>query len=206
MQKRQAIQLIKASEIREHYSMLEAIDDMEKAFTILSAGESIMPQRYVTKLEQDNLNLLLKPAAIESMNKLSIKILTQKESRMIDGIPTIVGIVLVIDTITGEIVSIMDGEYITALRTGAASGLATKYFSRADANTLAIFGFGAQGKTQLEAVTAVRDIKKVWIYDLNESAAKSLIAELQANFNAHIEYTNDLSNLTDCDVICTATN
>ena len=206
MQKRQALRLIKAGEIKEHYSMLEAITDMEEAFSLLSGGDSFMPQRYVTKLEKEELTMLLKPAAVEAKKRSSIKILTQKESRVIDGIPTIVGVVLVIDTYTGEIVSLMDGEYITALRTGAASGLATKYFSRNDAKTLAIFGCGAQGKTQLEAVNAVRDINKVWIYDVNKAAAESFILEMKSKINADIEYTEDLSNLKTCDVICTATN
>lgn len=203
---RQSIKMIKASEIKDNYSMREAIDDMEEAFTLLSSGNIIMPQRYVSTFGNENLTALLKPVVVESKKRSSIKILTQKESRIIDGIPTIIGIVLVIDTYTGEIISIMDGEYLTALRTGAASGLATKYFAREDAKTLAIFGCGAQGKSQLKAMTAVREIDKVWVYDTNKMTAQSFTSEMKLKIDIEIEYTENLSNLLECDVICTATN
>lgn len=65
----------------------------------------------------------------------------------------------------GDILSMMDREYLTALRTRAASGLATKYFAREDGNIVAIFACGAQGKTQLLAIDSVREIIKVRIYE-----------------------------------------
>ncbi len=138
---RKPIVLIKSSEIRQYFSMPEAIDAMEEAFKSLSSGKSFVPQRYVTTMASGQLHMLLKPASVEALNRASIKVLTQKEMGVVHGIPAIIGIVMVLDTETGEILSIMDGEYITALRTGAASGLATRCFARDDARTVAIFGW-----------------------------------------------------------------
>ncbi len=141
--KRQSIRLIKRSEIAKFFTMTEAIDSMALAFSSLSSGDCYIPKRYITSTKDESLTLLLKPAFVNNHDKSSIKILTQKRSNSIPGIPTILGIVLLIDNVTGEILSIMDGAYITALRTGAASGLATKHLSRKDSRNLAIFGCGS---------------------------------------------------------------
>lgn len=203
---RKPIILIKSSEIKKHFSMPEAIDAMEEAFSSLSSGKSFVPLRYVTSMAGGALNLMLKPAAVDSLNRAAIKIITQKEMGAVRGIPAIVGIVLVLDTETGEILSIMDGEYLTALRTGAASGLATKYFAREDAETVAIFGCGTQGKTQLEAVAAIRNIKKAWVFDKFKASAESFISEMQNKLNIDIQISESNTVLKECDVICTATN
>lgn len=149
---RKPIRIIKAGEIKQHYSMQKAINAMHRAFSSLSSGESFAPLRYVSKLPSDEMLMLFKPAYVEKEKRVSVKFLTQKENSLIPGIPTIQGIVLLIDVETGEILSIMDGEYLTALRTGAASGLATRCFARKNSETIALFGCGAQGRTQLEEI------------------------------------------------------
>jgi len=204
--KRQPIRLIKRSEIAKFFKMTEAIDSMALAFSSLSSGDCYIPKRYITSTRDESLTLLLKPAFISNHDKSSIKILTQKNSNSIPGIPTILGIVLLIDNVTGEILSIMDGAFITALRTGAASGLATKYLSRKDSRKLAIFGCGSQGRTQLEAVNAVRKLEKIWIFDKSQVHAESFIEEMNDKTKANIEFTCNLSVLKDVDIICTATN
>jgi len=206
MQNRRPIKLIKSSEIKKHFTMVEAIDAMAEAFESLSSGESFVPQRHVTTYGEPPITLFLKPVIVDSQKKAAIKILTQKSNGSIHGIPAIVGVVMLIDTLTGEVLSIMDGEYLTALRTGASSGLATKYFARAEANTLAIFGCGAQGRTQLEAVAAVRKISKVWIFDKNRKMAEAFISEMKTKVDAKIKIAENLDVLKSCDIICTATN
>lgn len=203
-QERIPIRLIKSSEIKQHFTMIEAIEAMEEAFKSLSSGESFVPQRYVTTFGDKPLNLLLKPVFVDSTKRASIKILTQKEIGAINHIPAIIGVVMLIDTLTGEILAIMDGEYLTSLRTGAASGLATKYFAREDATTLAIYGCRAQARTQLEAVNAVRNISEVWVFDKDPEKAISFVKEFE-NYS-HIKIAKDLTVLKTCDIICTVTN
>ena len=186
--------------------MQQAIDAMDLAFSSLSSGESFVPLRFVTKLPTNNMAMIFKPAFVEKHQRVSIKFLTQRDSGFIPGIPTIQGIVLVIDSETGEIVSIMDGEYLTALRTGAASGLATRCFARKDAQTMALFGCGAQGRTQLEAVLCERPIKKVFVFDKFKESAEKLISEIQEKYQLEMIYAEDTAVLKEADIICTATN
>lgn len=206
LNQRKPIRIIKAAEIKQYYSMPKAINAMARAFSSLSSGESYVPLRFISKLPVNEMAIIFKPAFVEKDNRVTIKFLTQRESGLIPGIPTIQGIILVIDSLTGEILSIMDGEYITALRTGAASGLATRCFARKDARILALFGCGTQGRTQLEAVVCERDIKKILVFDTSEEMAIQFISEMEKRFNLEMVYTSDTKQVKEADIICTATN
>ena len=92
--KRQPVRLIKRSEMAKFFKMSEAIDSMAHAFACLSSGECFVPSRYIISTKDESLTLLLKPVFINNHDKSSIKILTQKNSNAIPGIPTILGIVL----------------------------------------------------------------------------------------------------------------
>ncbi len=204
--KRQPIKVIKRSEMAANYTMSEAIESMSVAFAKLASGECYVPSRSVVSSRDESLTILFKPAFIDTGDKSSIKLLTQRNSGPVPGIPTIMGFVLLIDNTTGEILSLMDGEFITALRTGAASGLATKYFSREDSKRVAVFGCGKQGRTQLEAVDAVRSLERVWIFDKSREQAESFVKDMEDIIEAPITIADDPAVLREADIICTATN
>jgi ornithine cyclodeaminase/alanine dehydrogenase-like protein (mu-crystallin family) len=203
---RKPIRIITAGVIKQNYSMNQAINAMENAFCLLSSGEAIVPLRYNTHHPTNDLLMLFKPAYVKKAKLASVKFLTQRENRLIPGIPAIQGVILLIDAETGEILSMMDGEYLTALRTGATSGLATRCFARKDAQIMALFGCGAQGRTQLEAIICEREIKKVLVFDKRREAAERFIEEMQEKFRIEMVYSYDTSCLQEADIICTATN
>ncbi|MEZ5000526.1 MAG: hypothetical protein R2744_05440 [Bacteroidales bacterium] len=203
---RKPVRIITGGEIKQYYSMKQAIDSMDRAFSLLSAGEGFVPLRFVSKLPSDKMMMLFKPAYVEKERRISVKFLVQREEGVIPGIPIIQGIVLVIDADSGEILSIMDGESLTALRTGAASGLATRCFARKDAGILAVFGCGTQGRSQVEAVTCERDIKKVLVYDKNRDTADRFASEIEKKYMIEVVNTGDISLLAEADIICTSTN
>ena len=186
--------------------MRQAIDAMERAFITLSSNECHIPMRVVTRLPDEDLLMLYKPAYVEKDRKVTVKFITQRERTVIPGIPAIQGIVMIIDSVTGEIISVMDGDYITALRTGAASGLATRLFAVKDARTMALFGCGAQGKTQVEAVLCERPVRKIIVFEKDRDRARRFIDEMQGESSAEMVYCEDISALKEADIICTATN
>lgn len=200
----QNIKILNTDKIKSLISMEEAIIAMKQAFASFSDGSSKVPSRYVSGI--NNLDLLLKPAYNEKLGRMAVKIITQKKEGNIEGIPSILGVVLLMDLKTGAILSMMDGAYITALRTGAAGGIATKLLAREDAETVAIFGCGAQGKTQLEAACAIRPIKQAFLYDLNIDAANKFKTEMERKLNISIRVEKNLEHLKLADIICTATN
>ena len=113
------VALIKSSDIKVNFTMLWSYRFDESCHSYLSSGKGFMPKRVVTDLKEGALSLLLKPAYASEERRVAVKILTQKENRIIKGIPTNLGLVVLMDTVTGELLSLMDGDYITALRTVA---------------------------------------------------------------------------------------
>jgi len=186
------IKLLTSADIKSLISMDDAINVMEQAFASFSDGTSRVPQRYVSGV--NNLDLFFKPAYNEKLGRIAVKIITQKKDGDFQGMPAILGVVLLLDMKTGAILAMMDGAYITALRTGAAGGIATKLLARENAETVAVFGCGTQGKTQLEAVCNVRPVKRALLYDLNTDTANQVKTEMEEKLNISIR------------VICTATN
>ncbi|MCP4313167.1 MAG: ornithine cyclodeaminase family protein [Bacteroidetes bacterium] len=199
------IKIFDSHDVKEIISMGDAINLMEAAFASFSCGGCYAPQRYISDLPGLTMDLFFKPVYSEELGKIAVKILTQKQGASIPGIPTIVGVVLLLDSKSGEVLSMIDGTYLTALRTGASSGIATQYLAQKDAETVAIFGCGAQGVTQLEAVCNVRPIKHAMLYDLDVHAATKLKEQMQDKLDISLSVETSLGNLRKADVICTAT-
>jgi len=200
------IKLLSSEDINNLINMSEAINAMEQAFASFSEGSSQVPQRYVSGIASIGMDLFFKPAYNENLGRITVKILTQKKGGVFHGIPSILGVILLLDMKTGAILSMMDGTYLTNLRTGATSGIATKLLAKENAKTAAIFGCGAQGKTQLEAICNVRPLKQVLLYDINIDAAKKLKVEMEEKLNVSIYIEQNLQKLKQADIICTATN
>ena len=199
------VKIFDSQDVKNTVSMADAIKLMEAAFASFSCGECYVPQRYISDLPDLTMDLFFKPVYSEELGKIAVKILTQKQGASIPGIPTIVGVILLLDSKSGEVLSMIDGTYVTALRTGASSGIATQYLARKDAETLAIFGCGAQGVTQLEAVCSVRPIKRALLYDLDTSVATKLKEQMQDELDISLTVEKNLGNLRKADIICTAT-
>ena len=200
------IKIFDSQDIRQIISMGKAIKLMEEAFASFSSGKSYVPQSYASDLAGLPMDLFFKPVYCEELGRIAVKILTHKKGIARPGFPTIIGVVLLIDASSGAILSLVDGTYLTALRTGAASGIATRYLAREDAETVAIFGCGAQGATQLEAVCNVRPIKRALLYDVNFQNALKLKEQLQDQMDITLDIEKDLENLKMADIICTATS
>ncbi len=198
--------LLTSSFIRNHIPMTRAIDLMEIAFRILSEKSATVPKRIVMSTPDNAMSVFFKPAFLSQYNRMSVKMLTQILTNEDPEIPTIKGIVLLIDMKNGQIISISDGTSITALRTGAASGIATKYLAKPDASSLAIFGCGAQGNSQLDAVMAVRPIREVSLFDINEKRAETLMKSSGLSDTVRFTINPPLAMLKSADIICTATN
>lgn len=197
------MKIFSVEQMQSLVSMKEAIEAMRLIFGELSAGESVMPVRSVSTF--GDMMLLYKPSFSPAKNYAAVKLLTQVEKNPSRGLPMIQGVVLLIDSLNGNLLAMMDGKYITALRTGAASGLATDLLACEDASTAAIFGAGVQGATQLEAVCAVRPIEKAYIFDVNLDAAAAYAQRQSEKLGIPVRVGTSPDLLKEVDVICTAT-
>ena len=182
------LRILSEPDVRSAITMRQAIEAMREAFGQLSAGEATVPLR--TPLETEKGVTLFMPAYLRGSGDLGAKIVSVYAENPALGLPTITAVVIVLDSQTGQPLALMDGTYLTALRTGAASGLATERLARPDASVVAVFGAGAQARTQLEAVRTVRPIREVRIVSRTRASAERFAGELEG---IHVRVMDDRS-------------
>lgn len=199
------IKILSSDDVRRLVSIEEAIDAVAVSYRELSEGRAQMPVRTVTDFNYDDLTVFYKPAYMASGHIAGVKLLSQLRMGGRNGHPTIQGIVMLIDARNNVTQAIVDGTYLTALRTGAASGVATRLLAREDSHTLAIFGAGAQAHTQFRAMCAVRRIRKAYIFDIHDGAVEKFI-EAHEGLGVDLQPGGDISKLREADIICTVTN
>jgi ornithine cyclodeaminase/alanine dehydrogenase len=186
--------------------MNDCMDVVENAFAELANGTAVMPLRSNIK-PPDGLSLYM-PAYLPGMDALACKVVTiYKNNPSRFNLPVVIGKVLLQDPISGDVICIMDGGYLTAVRTGAASGVATKYLARGgDGQVAAIFGTGVQAKMQLLAVAEARKLSKALIYDISRQAVENFMEEMGPKIDFPLVVASGPGEMLDSDIICTATS
>lgn len=200
------------TDIEQLLTMPDAISAVEAGFRQLALGNVVMPQRLAVDIQRHNGLHLSMPAFVggdgDAPGTLAIKIVTVfGDNPRLYGEPTIQGMVLLHDATTGRLQALMDGERLTAMRTGAASGVATKHLARPDATVATIFGSGVQAVTQLLAVCTVRPIQHAFVYSLNEPGDQQYAQQMTAQLGIPVLRAPDPRTAVEAaHVICTATN
>jgi len=200
------IHILSREDVRQALPMHQAIETVKGAFAQLSTGQADVPLRLALNVPRHNGVTLLMPAYLRTDEQMAIKIVSVFHENPAQGLPLIHALVVVVDATTGRPAAIMDGIYLTALRTGAASGAATDLLARQDTHIAAIFGAGAQGRTQLEAVCAVRPIQEAWVYDKEPARAAAYADEMSQRLSLPVRVAETPAEAVHrADVICTAT-
>ncbi len=198
--------VLKRSDIEKCLTMEETIKVMEEAFTSFSSGNTQVPLRTGIHIDEVDGNALFMPGCIKGVG-IAIKLVSVFPKNLEIGKPSIHSVVVLEDLSTGEQLALMDGTYLTALRTGAASGAATKYLANQDAKTVAVIGAGVQAKTQLLGVSGVRDIKEVRVYDIDPNRTKNFVNAMSKKLDqlVYIQSNNPNQGVQDADIIIMAT-
>ncbi|MGQ9803404.1 MAG: ornithine cyclodeaminase family protein [Anaerolineae bacterium] len=200
------VRILSHSDVRRALPMREAVEAMKRAFAQLSTGQADVPLRTPIHVPRHNGLTLFMPAYLAADDQMAVKIVSVFNDNPARGLPLIHALVVVVDAETGRPVAVMEGGSLTALRTGAASGAATDLLSRPDAAIVAVFGAGVQGRTQLEAVCAVRPIREAWVYDVDPQRAQAYAREMGEPLGIPVHVaTSPAEAVRQADVICTAT-
>ncbi|MGQ9467118.1 MAG: ornithine cyclodeaminase family protein [Anaerolineae bacterium] len=200
------VRILSHSDVRRALPMREAVEAMKRAFAQLSTGQADVPLRTPIHVPRHNGLTLFMPAYLAADDQMAVKIVSVFNDNPARGLPLIHALVVVVDAETGRPVAVMEGGSLTALRTGAASGAATDLLSRPDAAVVAVFGAGVQGRTQLEAVCAVRPIREAWVYDVDPQRAQAYAREMGEPLGIPVHVaTSPAEAVRQADVICTAT-
>ena len=170
------LRVLSAADVRRALPMSEAIEVMRRAYGQLSANQVDMPLR--TRLETDQGLVLLMPAFLRQSRELGFKMVSIWGNNPAKGLPAVIALATVLDPETGQPLALINGEALTAIRTGAGGGLAADLLARPDAGVVAVFGAGVQARAQLEAVCAVRRIQAVRIFGRTPSSVEAFAQEV----------------------------
>ena len=201
--------LLSRQDVQSVLTMRDCLAAVEAAFGELARGHAIMPQRSVIRVAEHKGLFLGMPAYVGGgLNTLGLKVVTvYPDNPSRHKLPTTLGTLILCDPATGAALAIMDAGFMTAVRTGAASGVATKYLAREDAKTCVIFGAGVQARKQLEAVNLVRPLEKVYVLDPMRETRESFIKDLSAQLGLEIIATDDREGaVRKADIVVTASS
>jgi ornithine cyclodeaminase len=202
--------LLNAEEVRKSLPMKEAIEAMKNAYASLSSGKAVVPLRMGLPIPESEALSLFMPAYVHSTDgqALAIKVVSLFPDNPARGLAYIQAAVLVFDPETGRAIALLEGSSLTAIRTGAASGAAIDLLARKDSKVAAVFGAGAQGRTQLEAACTTRRIETAFIYDANVDKARAFVEEMKGKdpIPRDIRVAGSAKEAIEyADIICTAT-
>ena len=195
---------LEADAIRAAVPIADMVDAVEAAYRDVAAGRDRSPLRSHVGLEDGD--LLLMPGVRTGGSGTSVKLVTVMPGNAARGRPTVQAIVAWFDAATGEPLALIDGPMLTAMRTGAASGAATRLLAREDAATLAVIGAGAQAEWQVHAVMAVRPIERVLVCSRSAESRDRFAQGVGQSVPAEVIASDDLeAAVREADVVCCAT-
>jgi ornithine cyclodeaminase len=197
--------LLSAADVRRLLPMPEAIDAMERAFRALSAGEARLPLRTIVWTPDRRGGLGVMPGYLPE--RLGAKIVSVFPGNHGTELDSHQGVVLLFEAERGRLVAAADATAITAIRTAAVSGLATRLLAREDAGNLAIFGSGTQARTHLEAMLAVRRIRRIRVWSRSADNARAFAAREGARHGVSIDVAPSAEEAArGSDLLCTVTS
>jgi ornithine cyclodeaminase/alanine dehydrogenase len=197
--------ILSLDDVKSVLTMRDCIDAVEEAFRQHSLGNVVQPTRPTIRVPAHRALINAMPAYIGGVEALGLKWVGGYLGNPAIGLPVIQALIILNDGTNMTPLAVMNGTYITAVRTGAASGVATRLLARPDAATAGIIGAGVQAKTQLEAVCAVRPIREARVYDVVPAAAEQFAAELGGQLGIPvIPASTAEAAVRDMDVVCAA--
>ncbi|MCI8665335.1 MAG: ornithine cyclodeaminase family protein [Dorea sp.] len=201
--------LLSREDIKKVFTMRDAIQANKKAFQLLVDGKCNAPLRTNIQAPKQEGCFLFMPAYVEEMDTASLKIVNVFPHNIEQGLPALPAQVMLIDGKTGVVQALMDGIYVTQLRTGAASGAAFDVLAKKECKIGALIGTGGQGEAQLEAMLEARRLEEVRICGLHYDRTKVFVERMQkemAHYGAKlIPVMSSEEAIEDADLVITAT-
>ena len=194
--------VLDSTAVRDLLSMEECIAVVEHAFRLHGEGKAAQPG--VLGIHTDRGTFHIKAGRLDLGRPYFAAKTNANFPGNVEryGLPTIQGVIALFDAERGTPLAILDSREITSLRTGAATGVATKYLARGDASVVTICGCGVQGRTQLAAVAVVRQLTRVYAVDRQRENATRFAREMSNDLGVEVIATTDLGSAARASDIC----
>ena len=205
MEDKKLLYLSQADVVAVGLEMAEIIELLQTAFKEKGEGRVEMPPKPGIHPGGGDNFIHAMPAYIPAMNSAGVKWVSGFPENYKQGLPYITGLLIFNDTETGLPLAVMDCEWITAMRTAAATAVAARYLARSDSAVLGILGCGVQRRTNTDALNVLFPLEKVMAYDLDTAAAQSFAEEIKARFALEVVIVDTpRAAVSGCDLIVTA--
>lgn len=201
--------LLSKEDIKKVFSMNDAVEADKKAFALVAKGKCDSPLRTKILAPKHDGCFLFMPAYAEEMETAALKTVNIFPHNVDIGLPACPAQVLLIDGKTGVVTAVLDGTYVTQLRTGASSGAAFDLLAKKNCRIGALIGTGGQAACQLEAMVAVRDLEEVRVCALNYEKTVKFAEKMQEELKSYgakitaVRCSDDA--IEDADLLITAT-
>jgi ornithine cyclodeaminase/alanine dehydrogenase-like protein (mu-crystallin family) len=200
------LRLLRAADVRALLPMAECIELMHRTMCAVSAGRVVLPLRSVMVMPGDLGMLGNMPGYLGEPECFGVKLVSLIPRNKPPQHSSHLGLVLLFEVEHGQPVAMLDAAEVTAIRTAAASGLATRLLARPDASSLAILGAGEQASSHLAAMLAVRELRRVRIWARDGDKATAFASSEGAKHGITIEVAQSVKEaVTGADIICTVT-
>jgi alanine dehydrogenase len=198
--------VISEQQVRGLVDIDELIEALEKAHLQYSTDRAVMPVRLVVPLPAIQGRITSMPGFLTDDKALGMKVVTYFQQNPTRDLPAILATIMLFSADTGKIIAIMDGSYVTAIRTACASAMATKVLANPDSKVVGILGAGVQARAHIEALTRVRNIGAFKIYSPSGVSAAKLQEEMRGRIDSAIEVVSSAEQaVRDADLVVTVT-
>ena len=200
--------LLTDKDIRQLLSMKEVIEAVELAFKEKGLGRVQMPQKSYIFYNKYNGDLRVMPSYLEGLEISAVKVVNvHPDNPSKYRLPTVMATIILVDPKNGAPIAIMGGTWITAMRTGAAGGVAVKYLARPDSRIIGIIGAGVQARTQLMALKEVlKEVEEVRVTDIVKAARERYAEEMSEKLGLNVKAVDSAKKAVEgADIVVTVT-
>ena len=199
--------MVNHQEVQKFLTMGECIETMADVFKMLNRGNAVNPLRNLMWLPDKTGVIGMMPAYLEESQVMGLKAISVFPGNHATEYDSHQGTVMLFETQNGRLLAMVDAGKITAIRTAAVSGVATRLLASTDAENLAILGSGVQAASHLDAMRVVRNIKRVKVWSRNFDHAQSFAQRESTRLSLSIEAIENAERaVEEADIICTVTS
>lgn len=193
------------TEVESLLDMKEALHVVQEAFRQHGLRKVQMPPKLYLYFEKHNGDLRTMPAYLEEQDITGVKIVNVHPDNPKKGLPTVMALVILNSAETGAPIAVMDGTYLTNMRTGAAGGVAVRYLARKNSKVVGFVGTGNQAITQLLGIKEIIDIEQIKATSTQEKHTLAFKKEIEKIIGCDIFPNKNIKEVCDCDILVTTT-
>ena len=206
MHESDGVLILSEKEVKSCLPMKDAINAVRQAYVAFAEGRVAMPPVVHLGVEKYNGEIDVKTGYVEDFQLISTKIASGFYDNPKIGLPSGVAIVILMDLKTGLPLAIMDGTYLTAVRTGAAGAIAASVLARKDSKKVGLIGAGTQGRMQMLALNEMFTIEQVRVFDKDKESREKYSSEMAKRLGIDVRAVADAREaISDADIVVTVT-